>query len=123
MDIREELKSAGVYPSGPVSAWPEERNQALMANAQKSKPKVRHATDVKATSAKMAMGLLKTAGQAIRGGKVSKEIREERYETCKGCPSFIEDSKRCADCGCFMEAKTWVNGDKDFLCPLKKWSR
>ena len=126
MDIREELKSAGVYPSGPVSAWPQERNRDLHAavshRANKELGKG-HATKVKASASKMAGGLLRTAGQAMRHGRVSKEIREERYDMCKACPAFIEDSKRCSECGCFMEAKTWVGGDKDALCPLKKWSR
>ena len=78
---------------------------------------------VEAGVGKMAKGLMKTAGQAVLNGKVSKEIREERYDTCKSCPFFVEDSKRCSDCGCFMEAKTWVGGDPDFLCPQKKWKR
>lgn len=78
---------------------------------------------VNASTGKMAKGLLKTAGQAFRHGKVSAEIREERYDTCKSCPFFIEDSKRCSDCGCFMEAKTWVGGDPNMLCPQKKWRR
>ena len=121
MDIREELKSAGVYPSGPVSAWPESRNNDLLARARRGE--ATHATKVKASAAKMAGGLLRTAGQAMLHGKVSVEIREERYDTCKSCPAFIEDSKRCSECGCFMEAKTWVGGDAKKLCPLKKWSR
>lgn len=119
MDIREELKSAGTYPSGPVSAWPEERNLELMA----STGSVRKATQVKAGLGSMAKGLVKTAASAIQYGKVSSEIREERYDTCKACPLFVEDSKRCSDCGCFMEAKTWVGGDPKILCPQKKWSR
>lgn len=118
MDIREELKSAGVYPTGPVSAWPLERQEELMKIATKKNP-----TKVNASVSKMAGGLLKTAGQAMRHGKVSTEIREERYDTCKTCPAFIEDSKRCSECGCFMEAKSWVGGNPDVLCPLKKWSR
>jgi len=85
--------------------------------------RVDRAKKVKASPKKMAGGLLKTAGQALRHGKVSAEIREERYDTCKACPFFVEDSKRCSDCGCFMEAKTWVGGDPDMLCPQKKWSR
>jgi len=72
---------------------------------------------------KMAAGLMKTAGQAFKHGRVSKEVREERYDTCKACPFFDEKSKRCKDCGCFMEAKTWVGGDPDMLCPQKKWKR
>jgi hypothetical protein len=83
----------------------------------------KHATKVKASAGKMAGSLVKTAAQAMRHGKVSAEIREERYDTCKACPAFIEDSKRCSECGCFMEAKSWVGGDPKVLCPLKKWSR
>lgn len=118
MDVREELKTDGVYPSGPVSAWPRERHLKLMAAAGRG-----HETKVKASAGEMAKGLLKTAGQAIRHGKVSPEIREERYDTCKSCPAFIEKTKRCSECGCFMEAKSWVAGNPDTLCPLKKWSK
>ena len=122
MDIREELKSAGAYPQGPCSAWPEERHHDLLQQ-QKSASSTKHATKVKASAGKMAKGLLKTAGQAIRRGSVSAEIREERYNTCKACPLFVKDSKRCSDCGCYMEAKTWVGGDPNTLCPKQKWSR
>ena len=121
--LLEELKSAGVYPSGPCSAWPEARNTELQRLQREPAGKYVKATKVKASAGKMAGGLLRTAGQAMRHGKVSAEIREERYDTCKACPAFIEDSKRCSECGCFMEAKTWIGGDKDMLCPLKKWSR
>lgn len=121
MDIREELKSAGVYPSGPVSAWPESRHDDLVKRAGRGE--ATHATSVKASPAKMAGGLIKTAGQALRHGKVSEEVRNERFDTCKSCPAFIEESRRCSECGCFMEAKTWVGGNPDMLCPMKKWSR
>ena len=121
MDLREELKSAGVYPTGPVSAWPLERQESLLAQTKTSQGK--RATKVTASAGGMAKGLLKSAGQAMRYGKVSAEIREERYDTCKACPFFIEDSKRCSECGCFMEAKTWIGGDPDMLCPKQKWSR
>jgi len=124
MDIREELKTDGVYPTGPVSAWPQERNNALMLQIkEQASAQAKHATKVKASAGKMAGGLLKTAGQVMRHGRVSEMIRNERYETCKACPAFIEDSKRCSECGCFMEAKTWVGGDPNMLCPLRKWER
>jgi len=84
---------------------------------------VKHDTEVKASVGKMITGFSKAAGQAVRFGKVSAEIRNERFDTCKSCPSFIKDSKRCSECGCFMEAKTWLGGDPDTLCPRKKWSR
>lgn len=121
MNIREELKSGGVYPTGPVSAWPQDRHDSLIGKASAAKPKSPQRR--MPSAGKMAKGLMKTAGQAIRHGKVSAEIREERYATCKTCPAFNADSKRCSDCGCFMEAKTWVGGNPDVLCPQKKWKR
>jgi hypothetical protein len=119
MDIREELKSAGVYPTGPVSAWPEERNAELHALATDTKG----VKKVNASVGKMARGFVKTAGQALRKGGVAKEIRDERYDTCKSCEFFVKESKRCSECGCFMEAKTWIGGDPKQLCPKKKWVR
>lgn len=119
MNILEELKSAGTYPSGPCSAWPQERNKRLLKIlSNKSQPQ-----EVKVTYSDMAKSALKTLGQAVNHGKVSSKIRKERYEICKACPAFIEDSKRCSECGCFMEAKTWVGGDPNTLCPLRKWER
>lgn len=122
----EDLRSAGVLPSGPVSAWPKERNQAgpeVQKTTDAIKRNQQHDTMVKATTGEMARGFLKTATQALTNGKVSKEIREERYETCKACPHFIEENKRCSECGCFMEAKTWIAGDPNMLCPKHKWKK
>lgn len=124
MDIREELKSAGAYPVGPVSAWPQERNQQLMAQKSSGAPaEPRHATKVKAGPIKMAKGLASSAATAVRHGKVSKEVREERWNTCQECPSLIKKSSRCAECGCMMQAKTWLNGNPKMLCPKQKWER
>lgn len=138
MDLSRELSHEGVEPKGPCSAWPEERHWRLMAESvngilQVTKTssgattytiiKKDHATKVEASPAKMAEGLIKSGLQAFSNGRVAPEIREERYDTCKACPMFIEDSKRCSSCGCFMEAKTWIGGDPNTLCPLKKWSR
>lgn len=91
----------------------------MMKQSRKDHP----APKVKASAGQMAKGLLKTGMQAVKNGRVTEEIRNERYDTCKACPFFIEDSKRCSECGCFMEAKTWIGGDPDLLCPKKKWSR
>ena len=124
MDFREELKSADTYPTGPVSAWPKDRHDKMHADMMKIHGKaISEPKKVKASAGQMAKGLLRTAGQAIANGKVSEEVRNERYATCKACPAFLADSKRCSECGCFMEAKTWVGGNKDLLCPLKKWER
>jgi len=111
--------SAGVEPTGPVSAYPKERHEILMMQQQQGKDW----PEIKVSAANMAKGMLKTAGQAMRHGKVKAEIRKERYDTCNACSAFNADSKRCSECGCFMEAKTWVGGDPNMLCPLKKWSR
>ena len=107
MDIREEFKSAGVYPSGPVSAWPQERNRSLLkAHAEQAKAtqeieQARGYGSLEGMSddelreyrnrrlpgvGKMAQGLMKTAGAALVGGRVSREIRDERYATCQACP-------------------------------------
>ena len=117
MDLMKELASAGVAPTGPVSAWPQERHQVLMGQARANKE-----PEVKANLRQMASGIVRVGAQALANGKVSREVREERYETCKQCPSFNKNSKRCGECGCFMEAKTWVGGNPDLLCPLKKWA-
>lgn len=117
----EDLRSGGVLPTGPCSAWPKSRNVAAPSMIQHFATKPRHDTKVKSNVASMAQGLFRTAAQAMAHGKVSEEIREQRYKICKACPHFIEDSKRCSECGCFMEAKTWVAGDPRNLCPKKKW--
>lgn len=78
---------------------------------------------ISASPMQMASGLIRSGAQAVMHGTVEAEIREERYATCRGCEHFIPDSKRCAECGCFMEAKTWIGGDPKMLCPLAKWSR
>ncbi len=83
----------------------------------------KQAPKVKASTGQMARGLLKNAAAALKGGKVSAEVRTERWNTCKVCPFFIPQSKRCSECGCFMEAKTWINADPKQLCPKQKWSQ
>ena len=117
----EVFRSAGVLPSGPVSAWPQERNNNLL-EAQAEKKSSRLAKKVKATAGQMTRGAIRNAQQATVNGLVSKKVREARYDTCKSCPFFIKESKRCSECGCFMEAKSWINGDPDVLCPKKLWS-
>ncbi len=76
---------------------------------------------VKANLRQMASGLASAAVASVRNGKVDSLTREARFDTCKACPSLIKESKRCSECGCFMQAKTWINGNPDVLCPLKKW--
>lgn len=42
----------------------------------------------------------------------------ERLAICEKCPSLIKQSKRCAECGCFVSAKTQFEFEE---CPLGKW--
>ena len=46
------------------------------------------------------------------------EVAEERYSICKACPELIKLTKQCKKCGCFMVAKTKLQGA---VCPLGKW--
>lgn len=129
MNLSEELSCGdGTAPTGPVSAWPKERHDKLMTikippQIDDASRVVTRATKVRPNFAQMTTGFVRTAKQALVHGKVSEEVRNERYDTCKTCPFFIEDSKRCSECGCFMEAKTWVGGDPNTLCPKQKWGR
>ncbi|MAH29348.1 MAG: hypothetical protein CL959_01530 [Euryarchaeota archaeon] len=116
----EDLRSAGVLPTGPVSAWPKSRNVAGEKMKALHKKPV-ESPSVKASLGQMAGSLGRVAMQGIRNGRVSAEVREERYAICNHCPAFRKQDKRCSECGCFMEAKTWVGGDPDQLCPLQKW--
>jgi hypothetical protein len=122
MSFANEFSCDGVMPSGPVSAWPKERHEQMMERFKQT-PSPFASKQEKPGIKAMAKTLAQTTRQAIRHGKVSSKVREERYKTCKSCPFFDAASKRCNDCGCFMEAKTWVGGDPDMLCPQKKWSR
>jgi hypothetical protein len=47
-----------------------------------------------------------------------REIRDGRYETCKGCEHFFNPIKMCRECGCNMPLKTWL---KEATCPVGKW--
>ena len=40
------------------------------------------------------------------------------YEICKECPEFIQISKQCKQCGCFMNLKTKLENAR---CPIGKW--
>jgi hypothetical protein len=129
----EDLRSSGVLPTGPVSAWPQERNISGPEMEERFHPgddytkrpiiAQEYATEVKAGFGQMATGLARNVGIAFTNGRVEGDIREERFDLCKACPAFIPKTQRCSECGCFMAAKTWLNGNPQQLCPLKKWSR
>ncbi len=120
----EDLRSAGVLPTGPVSAWPESRNVAGpgMREQTPAVAPVEHDKRVRASAGQMARNAAKSARQAL-GGRVTEEIRNERLDICKSCKHFIERSSRCSECGCFMPIKSGINADPKELCPKKKWLR
>lgn len=110
-----------VYPTGPCSAWPKERNsppvdfpseEEVRAMIKNKDPRV------KASLGNMAKGFVETTVKLVKNGTLSQSERDARYNKCLQCPSFIRSSKRCSECGCFMEAKTWISGA---VCPLAKW--
>lgn len=118
----EQFRSGGELPIGPISPWPQGRDISTLEELH-----VRRngggEKEIKAGVAQMAAGLIKTAGSAIRNGKVSDQIRHERFSTCLACPHFVHESSRCSLCGCYMKAKSWVDGPPKQLCPAKKWDR
>lgn len=115
------------YPKGPCCAWPKERNDQIYANPVTGEPLVEFASSeildsdgqkIKASALDMAAGIMRTTVQVMKKGKLDQATRDARYSKCMDCKSFIKSSKRCAECGCFMQAKTWVAGA---TCPLGKW--
>ena len=46
------------------------------------------------------------------------EVAEKRYNICESCPEFINLSRQCKKCGCFMFIKTKLNNAQ---CPIGKW--
>ena len=112
-----------IMPSGPCSAWPMGRN--VVAHDFREKyisvsqgGHRRQATEVKASAGQMIAGFAKTAAGAVVHGRTSQMERDTRYQMCQHCPEYIKNSDRCAQCGCFMPAKTWIKAAK---CPVGKW--
>jgi hypothetical protein len=48
----------------------------------------------------------------------SEEVFIKRYSLCTSCPEFINISKQCKKCGCFMASKAKLQLAK---CPIGKW--
>lgn len=133
-------------PQGDVCAWPRERNvpgegmhaawasnrkpvqksenmQMMPIHEPMSEPDNRSITanagpGIKAGAIDMAKGLVRSAATLVTQGRASQAERDSRLEVCNGCSSYIANQKRCSECGCFMEAKTWIKGA---TCPLGYW--
>jgi len=50
--------------------------------------------------------------------RASDEEAARRLAICKACPQLIKLTTQCKKCGCFMAAKTKLQGA---TCPLEKW--
>lgn len=48
----------------------------------------------------------------------TREERNSRFDTCKGCDRLFKPTRTCRECGCFMALKTWLSSSE---CPLGKW--
>jgi hypothetical protein len=48
----------------------------------------------------------------------SKELKAQRYPICKGCDKFVNLTKQCSACLCFVPWKTLFVSQK---CPEGKW--
>lgn len=69
----------------------------------------------------MAKNFMNSTKQLVGNGFASGEVQAERIAICEACPSFDSNSRRCRECGCFMDAKKTIGGDGKALCPLHKW--
>jgi hypothetical protein len=60
------------------------------------------------------------AAAVLRGEptEASKEEQAMRWDVCKACPLFRPSDKRCADCGCWLDAKIPLAPE---FCGLLKW--
>ena len=67
-----------------------------------------------------AKSLFTIAKNAAKGvdQSVPKEVAEERLSICNSCPKLIKLTGNCAECGCFVSAKTKYRQEH---CPLFKW--
>jgi hypothetical protein len=48
----------------------------------------------------------------------TKDEENTRFAICESCPSLINPTKQCKECGCFMKLKVKL---KQATCPLGKW--
>ena len=96
---------------------PREVDDRFPENQMAAEGEEERADRVEVGFGQMAKNLAKTAGQAIKGGMAPKDIRDARWNTCKGCP-FLTKDDRCSKCGCYMKAKVAI-ADAD--CPVGKW--
>lgn len=52
--------------------------------------------------------------------RVPDEIRDLRFNLCKGCEFLIKPTHQCKKCGCLMHVKTQL---AEAECPIGKWAK
>lgn len=65
--------------------------------------------------AKGAVGITKSVAGIDRA---TNETIRDRKAICKTCPEFNAKLNKCKKCGCALQHKLRINGEK---CPLGKW--
>jgi hypothetical protein len=57
---------------------------------------------------------------AVKGNDifVEEETQNNRIGICNSCERFDTESRRCKECGCFMDQKVPYSAS---TCPLNKW--
>tara|TARA_R110002020_G_scaffold156718_2_gene338954 strand:+ start:1899 stop:2216 length:318 start_codon:yes stop_codon:yes gene_type:complete len=69
-------------------------------------------------SIETAKGLAKASRDIFLKRYAPDEIQLKRKSICMDCPSWVEASNRCTECGCQMRVKISLASSS---CPLKKW--
>lgn len=46
------------------------------------------------------------------------ELSKKRVEICEQCPRFDCQSRRCRECGCFVDQKSKYQSEQ---CPIGRW--
>jgi len=49
---------------------------------------------------------------------VAHEVKQQRLNICKTCKSYSKKFETCAECGCYMPAKSTFAGSE---CPKGLW--
>lgn len=65
---------------------------------------------------KFGKAVLKHIANSFRN--VDELTYNNRIKLCEECDKFIEEARKCSECGCYIDTKaSWASEE----CPLKKW--
>lgn len=68
----------------------------------------------------LALGTIKLTFARVLGFEILARVEEVNFRRseCEGCQFFIEESRQCGVCTCFVDGKVWITTES---CPKKKW--